>query len=219
MSKFPKVPGHKMTQLYHIMYDFDHFALDNNITYWVEGGTALGAARHGGIIPWDDDIDIQMLDKDCKRLATMRKQLLQYNLTITYEKKFDNLMKIVRPHGKAISSDKPWSFPFIDVFSVKKKGSDLIYTSKTWRILRGGIINVDELYPIQRVKFGNYYVNAPNKIKSYLYHSYSKNVLKVAYFEGFHSTDNTNDEPMKLKITKFTPGKPFWKRSKRKSKE
>jgi len=55
-------------RLLDILVDFDRVCRKNNIPYWIEAGTLLGAVRHGGFIPWDDDIDIEVLKKDFKRL-------------------------------------------------------------------------------------------------------------------------------------------------------
>lgn len=50
---------------------FDNFCKENNLEYWLDFGTLLGAARHEGFIPWDDDVDVMMPIKDFKRLKKL----------------------------------------------------------------------------------------------------------------------------------------------------
>lgn len=50
-----------------IAVDFDKFCTENNINYCLMGGSALGAKRHGGFIPWDDDLDVFMTPRNYEK--------------------------------------------------------------------------------------------------------------------------------------------------------
>ncbi len=53
----------------------DRICRKHGLTYWLDSGTLLGAKRHGGFIPWDDDTDVCMPIRDVRKLERiMRKQ-------------------------------------------------------------------------------------------------------------------------------------------------
>lgn len=53
-----------------VMKFIDRVCRDNSIVYFIMGGTALGAIRHGGFIPWDDDLDIFMTPTEYNKFKT-----------------------------------------------------------------------------------------------------------------------------------------------------
>ncbi len=50
---------------------FDDFCKENGIAYFLAGGSTLGAVRHQGFIPWDDDIDLAMMRPDFERMEQL----------------------------------------------------------------------------------------------------------------------------------------------------
>ena len=56
----------------------DEFCRENNLSYYLSGGTLIGAIRHKGFIPWDDDIDLVLFRDDFEKLRLILKNQTKY---------------------------------------------------------------------------------------------------------------------------------------------
>lgn len=131
-----------------ILIEIDRICQKHNLKYSLDAGTLLGAVRHKGFIPWDDDIDIIMPIKDFKKFSRIcRKELDQkYFLQNAYTDKYNSLYMKVRKNNTAAVED--WSYNldihngiWVDVFpTVGYKGKYFLFFSKKCALIRDWIL-------------------------------------------------------------------------------
>lgn len=66
--------------MYEMLEYVSNICETNNIPYYLSGGTLLGAIRHRGFIPWDDDLDIVLFKKDFNKLMKLLSSSDKYDL-------------------------------------------------------------------------------------------------------------------------------------------
>ncbi|BDU49689.1 LicD family protein [Haliovirga abyssi] len=110
-----------------ILKIFDDICKRNGIKYWLDFGNLLGAVRHKGFIPWDDDIDVTILYKDYKKLINILKKELPEDLflqTLKSDKDFLDVELIkIRDRYSNSNNNKSYKFHngiFIDIFPLYK---------------------------------------------------------------------------------------------------
>jgi len=107
-----------------IMVEIDRICQRNGLRYWLCGGTTLGAVRHGGFIPWDDDIDIEMPEEDVRKFLEIAPKQLPDHL-------------VIQNHH----TDKYFMFPFVKVRDINTKLTELTKIDRYYKY-RGAFVDI-----------------------------------------------------------------------------
>lgn len=103
-------------------------SLDLNINILLQGGTHLGYVRHGGIMPWDDDVDLGIEEKS---LSLFLSALKEHSNRFFYKELIEPgtgcpYFKIWHKNGECISG-YDYTFPFIDLWIYNIDNDDLVF--------------------------------------------------------------------------------------------
>lgn len=120
-----------------ILLTVDAICRRHDIPYWLSSGTLIGAARHGGFVPWDDDVDIEMLLPDYLHFCDIAAKELPPHLKLQnshtdpmfmlgFAKVRDTRQKIVSRDSRLDCNYSIHGF-FIDIFPIVPSSSYLLH--------------------------------------------------------------------------------------------
>ncbi len=69
-------------KLFDLLLTTDRIFRENDIRYYLSGGGALGAVRHRGFLPWDDDVDLYLFREDYEKVMALRDKLEENDLVL-----------------------------------------------------------------------------------------------------------------------------------------
>jgi hypothetical protein len=156
------------TAHYNEMSKLNKILEKNNIKYVAVAGTSLGLNRHGGIIPWDNDIDIGFVEKEWEKLFKIKDELekegFKYNT----------------------NGNNHCHFGPIDCFKLIKNNKNF-YAGDAETFC-----SVDEYNNVVKQIFGYTYIYAPFNNHESLKERYGENYFKIGNVnDNFHFEDNT----------------------------
>lgn len=193
-----------------LLKHFDAICKEHDIKYWLSSGTCLGAVRHGGFIPWDDDLDVEMLREDYLKFEKVFKETDHYVLQ-TYKNdpyyvvpfaKLRNKKTKITEHGQDLRYK--YKGIYIDIFILEKSPHRLvdIYNKVAWRILNFGakptlgIVGKAAFFTFKYL----FYATIP--VSRFLFGNLRGNELRHTYGTGY--SWNSREEQWLFPLTTMT---------------
>jgi phosphorylcholine metabolism protein LicD len=168
--------------IYKLFYEVSQLLEKNGIVYWITAGTFLGAVRSGGIIKWDDDIDIMIPVEYKDKLYKLFENTDKYYIDVFYGNSTLHNGKIVIDHN--------------NIFSIMAWPNEYFY--------------LEDLFPLRKYKFGAYEVYGPKEYQDFMERNFSKKWNTEAVISHSHSKNLKKPIIFTMKAEDYEPAKPFF---------
>lgn len=142
----------KQERLLNMLKQFDSFARENSIRYYVASGSCLGAVREKGFIPWDADIDILLpydMYKKCE--ATLLSRGYDNIMWLSYKNNKDAPNLMGRIYEKEATVDNLEQYPYLDLFALVGAPEK---TKAQERLMKKSLLNY-RIFWIKKRKYKN----------------------------------------------------------------
>lgn len=187
------------TTLYSLVRDVHDLLTRNRIPYWACQGTLLGAVRHGGLIPWDDDVDIAIDERQKDAVLALRDDLRSrgYEVLACFP-----ALKIF-PLGARQVAGWTHRWPFLDVHTFRFEDDRTYFTDLAEGYWNDSYFTSSELFPLKEYPFKDARIIGPSNPCPFLTRLYGEDWYDVALTPGWdHARETSRPEPsVKVRLT------------------
>lgn len=169
------IPQTHIDDLYRLAHDVGRRLEQLGIEYFIDGGTLLGAHRHRGQIPWDDDLDFGLLPGHFDALVERSAEFQQMGYLTAI---VDGVLKIYIPNKWVYGPERVVATPTLDLFSYERWRDDmdrsivrlaLPHHREAWPC---AWYREDELFPLRKFAYGPTQLYGAHDGRDYLDRSY-----------------------------------------------
>lgn len=162
---------------------------EKNIPFWADCGTCLGAYRYGGVIPWDFDIDLAVLEPDFENVRHALNELDHSKYIVqdwSGRTKPNTYLKVyVKETGVLIDIYHFAIDTEAKTLTYIVSNEDSIFLPESWKIRERRYtapVTYDMVFPLKKAEFDGIEVLVPNKTKEYLQSRYGENIEPVKIY-------------------------------------
>ena len=147
------VPLSHRAMLYKLVYEVTKLFDKHNIPYFMDGGTLLGAVRHTDLIPWDDDIDLGILDKDFfRKLPKLKNEFEKFGFNVDYSD--THLTKVFNKDKWIYNDFKTVGTPTLDIFCYTEKMRKIrLLKPSHYNKWKKATYDYNDMFPLKDYKF------------------------------------------------------------------